>query len=401
MIEILPSETSGTVAAPPSKSAAHRMLIAAALSENASVVKGISGSDDMAATLSCIRALGVPYERKDDEVLFGPHNISRVGKARFDCGESGSTLRFFIPIAARYVEESVFSGSERLIERGIDVYEKVFSEKAVGVEKTAAEIRIKGKLTAGNYVVSGNVSSQYVSGLLFALPLMEGKSTLRVTQPVESRPYIDLTLEILKRSGIKIEESERNFFRIDGGQKYVGGEYETEGDWSNGAALLAFNEIGGKIKVTGLNPFSAQGDKVCTEAFGKLNDENPVIDVSDCPDLAPVLFAVAAMKNGAKFTGTKRLKIKESDRASAMAEELYKCGINTLISENSVVVGGGAKRPREVLSGHNDHRIIMALTVLLSKTGGFIEGENAVKKSYPDFFKDIAKIGVKINEIKR
>ena len=429
-VKIEKSTAEGAVIAPPSKSLAHRLMIACALSQNGGKVVGISDSEDMAATLDCIKALGITSQKNGDTVTFkrerentetdennsktqgfandgngvyanGKNNVYAVGDCLknakfFDCRESGSTLRFFLPIAAAFFDKAVFVGSKRLLERGVEVYEKALGEKGVEVVCDGEKIVLSGRLGSGIYTLRGDVSSQYVSGLLFALPLLCGDSEIRVLPPVESRAYIDLTVDVLKKAGIEIVEKEENVFSIKGNQRYVGGEYVVEGDWSNGAMLLALNELGGNVEVVGLDENSVQGDKVCKTIFKELNEKKAVIDLANCPDLAPIAFCMAAAKEGATFVGTRRLKIKESDRAQAMAQELAKFGIDVEVRENEVVIHkNDIKTPDCAICGHNDHRIVMACSILLSTVGGVIDGAEAVKKSFPNFFETIGKLGVK------
>lgn len=402
------SEAKGRVIAPPSKSIAHRLLIACALACGQSEVKGISESEDMLATLDCIKTLGIAVEKDGDVVRIDSYgaNGNRISedtglekddsKRIFNCRESGSTLRFFIPIASVFFEKSTFEGSQRLLERGVGIYEKTLKEHGVSVSVGKNEIDVCGRLESGAYTLEGNVSSQYVSGLMFALPLLDGDSEIRVKEPVESRAYIDMTIAVLKEVGVDIVEKEKNVFFVKGNQKYRSGKYIVEGDWSNAAMLLALGEIGGKVSVCGLDENSVQGDKICKEIFKKLGEKNPVVDLANCPDLAPICFVVAALKNGAKFTGTRRLKIKESDRAAVMAQELEKFGIDVEVYENDVVVHKNEiKTPCCEICGHNDHRIVMACSVLLSRTGGYINGAEAVKKSFPNFFEKLGELGVK------
>ena len=402
------SEAKGRAIAPPSKSIAHRLLIACALACGKSEVTGISDSEDMLATLDCIKTLGIDAEKDGDVVRIDSNGANenkisedtRFEKDKeehiFNCRESGSTLRFFIPVASVFFEKSTFEGSQRLIERGVGIYEKTLKEHGVSVSVGKEKIDVCGRLGSGAYTLEGNVSSQYVSGLMFALPLLDGDSEIRVKEPVESRAYIDMTIAVLKEVGVDIVEKEKNVFFVKGNQKYLGGKYTVEGDWSNAAMLLALGEIGGEASVCGLDENSVQGDKICKEIFKKLGENDPVVDLANCPDLAPICFVVAALKNGAKFTGTRRLKIKESDRATAMAQELGKFGIDVEVYENEVVVHKNEiKTPCCEICGHNDHRIVMACSVLLSMTGGYIDGAEAVKKSFPNFFNTIGRLGVK------
>ena len=401
-VKILPSKTSGEVSAPPSKSFAHRYLIGSVLSRGKCVIKNIADSDDISATLSCIEQLGGSVTKDGNIVTVIPTNEKQIENAVFDCKESGSTLRFFIPVVlATGAKHCTFSGSERLLARGIKEYEKLFENSDVKIKSDKKSIEVNGTLSAGNYEISGEVSSQYTTGMLFALSRLSGKSTLKITGNAESRAYVDMTIKVLKDFGADITETEKNFFEINGKGRLSPGEFTVEGDWSNAAFLIALSRLVGTISVSGLNENSVQGDRFCTAAFDALDGENAEIDLKDCPDLAPILFAYAAYKNGGKFINTRRLRVKESDRANVMAEELKKFGANVKVYENSVEIEKTQLKPPIVpLCGHNDHRIVMALSVLAAVFGAEIDGAEAVNKSYPDFFRVIKKAGVNVYEIR-
>ena len=401
-VKILPSKTSGEVSAPPSKSFAHRYLIGSVLSRGKCVIKNIADSDDISATFSCIEQLGGSVTKDGNIVTVIPTNEKQIENAVFDCKESGSTLRFFIPVVlATGAKNCTFLGSERLLARGIKEYEKLFENSDVKIKSDEKSIEVNGKLTAGNYEISGEVSSQYTTGMLFALSRLSGKSTLKITGNAESRAYVDMTIKVLKDFGADITETEKNFFEINGKGRLSPGEFTVEGDWSNAAFLIALSRLVGTISVSGLNENSVQGDRFCTAAFDALDGENAEIDLKDCPDLAPILFSYAAYKNGGKFINTRRLRVKESDRANVMAEELKKFGANVKVYENSVEIEKTQLKPPIVpLCGHNDHRIVMALSVLAAVFGAEIDGAEAVNKSYPDFFRVIKKAGVNVYEIR-
>ena len=401
-VKILPSKTSGEVSAPPSKSFAHRYLIGSVLSCGKCVIKNIADSDDISATLSCIEQLGGSVTKDGNIVTVIPTNEKQIENAVFDCKESGSTLRFFIPVVlATGAKNCTFSGSERLLARGIKEYEKLFENSDVKIKSDEKSIEVNGTLSAGNYEISGEVSSQYTTGMLFALSVLDGKSTLKITGNAESRAYVDMTIKVLKDFGADITEPEKNFFEINGKGRLSPGEFTVEGDWSNAAFLIALSRLVGTISVSGLNENSVQGDRFCTAAFDALDGENAEIDLKDCPDLAPILFSYAAYKNGGKFINTRRLRVKESDRANVMAEELKKFGANVKVYENSVEIEKTQLKPPIVpLCGHNDHRIVMALSVLAAVFGAEIDGAEAVNKSYPDFFRVIKKAGVNVYEIR-
>lgn len=401
-VKILPSKTSGEVSAPPSKSFAHRYLIGSVLSRGKCVIKNIADSDDISAMLSCIEQLGGSVTKDGNIVTVIPTNEKQIENAVFDCKESGSTLRFFIPVVlATGAKNCTFSGSERLLARGIKEYEKLFENSGVEIKSDKKSIEVNGTLSAGNYEISGEVSSQYTTGMLFALSVLSGKSTLKITGNTESRAYVDMTIKVLKDFGADIAEPEKNFFEINGKGRLSPGEFTVEGDWSNAAFLIALSRLAGTISVSGLNENSVQGDRFSSVAFDALNGENAEIDLKDCPDLAPILFSYAAYKNGGRFTNTRRLRVKESDRANVMAEELKKFGANVKVYENSVEIEKTQLKPPIVpLCGHNDHRIVMALSVLAAVFGAEIDGAEAVNKSYPDFFRVIKKAGVNVYEIR-
>lgn len=401
-VKILPSKTSGEVSAPPSKSFAHRYLIGSVLSRGKCVIKNIADSDDISATLSCIEQLGGIVTKDGNTVTVIPTNEKQIENAVFDCKESGSTLRFFIPVVlATGAKNCTFFGSERLLARGIKEYEKLFENSDVTIKSDEKSIEVNGTLSAGNYEISGEVSSQYTTGMLFALSVLDGKSTLKITGNAESRAYVDMTIKVLKDFGADIAEPEKNFFEINGKGRLSPDEFTVEGDWSNAAFLIALSRLVGTISVSGLNENSVQGDRFSSVAFDALDGENAEIDLKDCPDLAPILFAYAAYKNGGRFTNTRRLRVKESDRANVMAEELKKFGANVKVYENSVEIEKTQLKPPIVpLCGHNDHRIVMALSVLAAVFGAEIDGAEAVNKSYPDFFRVIKKAGVNVYEIR-
>jgi 3-phosphoshikimate 1-carboxyvinyltransferase len=310
-----------------------------------------------------------------------------------NCRESGSTLRFIIPIALLSGKEITLSGSKRLFERPIDVYEKI----GIAFKKSGDDIIASGAISAGDYNIPGDVSSQFVTGLIFALSSLSGDSKINITTKFESRSYIDLTISALRSFGINVYW-DNNSLIIPGGQAGRGGDLTVEGDWSGAAFILALNHFGGKVTLDGLNGDSLQSDRACVEHFNMLDEGFCEINIEDCPDLGPILFIVAAAKDGARFVGTRRLKIKESDRAEAMKEELQKFGGKLIIEENSVVVKKSALHiPTVTLNGHGDHRIVMALAILCTVYGGEIDGCETVAKSYPNFWNDLITLGIKVS----
>lgn len=390
------SRAAGRVVAPPSKSMSHRALIAAGLAQGKSRIEGIVESEDMLATLEAISALGSHFEKEDYVVSIEGKRQENPVADEVNCRESGSTLRFFIPIFLLGNQEVVLKAHGRLPQRPMGIYENICKEQGLVLERLEDGIRLRGPLKAGEFFVEGNISSQFISGLLFALPLLKEDSVIHLIPPVESRPYIDMTLQVLKEFGISIK-SEGNDLLVQGNQTYQARDYVVEGDYSNAAFLDAYTVLGGSVTVEGLREDSLQGDKVYRTLFETLCNENQVIDLTDCPDLGPVLMAVAAAKNGAVFTGAERLKMKESDRGAAMISELKKFGIKAYYQGEDIVVEKGIlQTPKEILDGYNDHRIVMALSLLLSLTGGSITDAQAVNKSYPHYFNEIKKLGIKV-----
>ncbi|MBQ9358325.1 MAG: 3-phosphoshikimate 1-carboxyvinyltransferase, partial [Abditibacteriota bacterium] len=263
-------------------------------------------------------------------------------------------------------------------------------------DKGPRSLTVRGSLGPGTYRIRGDLSSQFASGLLFVLPLMDGDSRIEFTTPPESLPYIQMTIQVLDMFGVKVN-SDGDALAIPGGQKYLPRDADAEGDWSNAAFLEVLNLFGGSVKTEGLDPDSLQGDKICREYFARLAAGFAEADISQCPDLGPVLFAAAAGLHGGRFTGTARLAIKESDRAAAMAEELAKFGIRCRAEDNEFTVyPGELKAPTVPLYGHNDHRIVMALASLLTVTGGSLRGAEAVNKSWPEYFDTLKTLGVEV-----
>lgn len=391
-----PSRAVGRVDAPPSKSMAHRLLICAGLAKGKSIVHGIARSEDVLATIDCLTALGAVCTVDGDTVTVEGVDVrTATPRNTLSCRESGSTLRFMLPIALLCGKSAMLLGSPSLMQRPMQVYETLCREKDMLYLQDEQSIVVKGPLPSGEYRVAGNISSQFISGLLFALPLATGDSTLVITASVESRSYIHLTIAALRSFGVNVTWRDDHTLFIPGNQSYRPQETTVEGDYSNAAFLDAFSLFGGDVEVENLLPDSLQGDRVYRSYFEMLCKGTPTIHIGDCPDLGPILFAVAAAKHGGIFNGTRRLRIKESDRAAVMAEELKKFGVAVTVYEDTVVVYPvDFHAPTVPLGGHSDHRIVMALSVLLSITGGTLLGAEAVKKSFPDFFENIQALGV-------
>jgi len=396
-VTIEPGKAKGSVQAPPSKSMAHRLLICAAMSEGDSIIKNVSFCEDVLATLDCISALGVRYEKNGNDLTIHGIDITKARpSSELPCRKSGSTIRFLVPIALLCGQNVMLTGAESLLKRPMTVYEQLSKEKGFTFSQDSTSVFVRGPLEAGEYKVAGNISSQFISGLLFALPILKKDSRISIIPPIESRSYIELTISALRDFGVEIKWEDENTLYIKGSQKYRPTDTAVEGDYSGAAFFEALNAVGGEVDISGLREDSIQGDKVYEKLFPLLCKGSPTIHIGDCPDLGPVLFAVAAAKYGGVFTGTARLRIKESDRGAVMAKELEKFGTSVKVMEDTIIVyPADFHRPSEDLYGHDDHRIVMSLAVLLTLTGGTIEGAEAVSKSFPDFFRDLESLSVK------
>lgn len=386
----------GKADAPPSKSMAHRYLIGAALSGEKCILSGVDYSEDILASIDCLKALGAHITTDKDIVTIDSSEFMKVEKPVLKCRESGSTLRFFIPLALCLGKEVTFLGSERLFERPLDIYEELCREKGFTFKKDKNSVTVCGNLQSGTYKIHGNISSQFITGLIFALVYLGKDSCIEIIPPFESASYINLTISALKSFGADVELTDKYTIVIKASEiKSFSGKIE--GDYSNAAFLDAFNHIGSQIEIGNLCPDSLQGDKVYGKYFEMISDGTPTLDISDCPDLGPVLFALAALKNGAVFTGTDRLKAKESDRGAAMHAELSKLGKGLVFGDNTITVPKQSLEYRGIpIDGHNDHRIVMAMSVILTKTGGVLNGTQAVRKSYPSFFEEIKRLGAEV-----
>lgn len=395
VVTINKSTAFGRVKAPPSKSMAHRYLICGALSHE-SEIKGVGFSEDIKATLSCLEALGANIEISGDSVRIGGIDMEKgIKNDKLFCNESGSTLRFLIPLSLLFDRKITLTGTKRLMERSLSVYADICNTTGLKFLQAEDSVTVNGVLKPGKYSVRGDVSSQFISGLMFALPLLQNDSVIDITGSLESGSYLGMTVKALADFGVRISRADENTIYIKGNQTYKARLLTVEGDYSNAAFFDALNALGGNVAVSGLKKDTCQGDAVYKKLFRRLVQGTPEIDISDCPDLGPVLMAVAAANNGGHFTGTHRLKIKESDRSAAMAEELLKFGCRVQVGDNDITVPDcELKTPELPLNGHNDHRIVMSLAVLCTLTGGQIYGAQAVSKSFPDFFERFSSIGV-------
>ena len=411
-LTISPAHLSGTVTPPPSKSIAHRALIAAALSGGISIVSNLADSQDIRATRRCLSALGAGMEELEPGKLrvhgLGNGVVAAPPYAALDCGESGSTLRFLIPVALLVQGEAAFTGRGRLMERPLTPYENLFREKGISwkLEKGVLTIdsgRGYGRLALdpGEYRLPGNVSSQFITGLLFVLPLLEGDSGLILTTSLESRGYVDLTLDVLAQFGIQVEEGEKGF-HVPGNQRYQSREFTVEADWSQAAFWYAANFAGGQVNIQGLNMDSRQGDREVALDYWKLARPGDVeLDVSQCPDLLPPLAAMAAVRAGKTvFSHAARLRMKESDRLSTVAAALRALGGRAEEGADSLTVWGVEQLPGGGrVDCANDHRIAMmaAVCAAYARKPTELLGAECVKKSYPEFWDHFVQLGGEVH----
>lgn len=394
----------GELSIPASKSCAHRALICAALAEGRSVISGVTMSKDIEATIGAMTALGASFSVEESTITVD--GISEVPeKALIDCCESGSTLRFVLPIAAALGIESVFSGRGRLPQRPIDIYFRELGRNGADFHSRTMPYIISGKLRGERYEVEGNVSSQFVTGLLFALPLLGEDSEIILTSHLESRPYVEITLDMLSRFGISIEKT-YNSFRIKGGQKYKPHDETIEGDYSQAAFFFVANALGSDVKINNLLPDSVQGDRRITDIIASASKNGTVsgfrADCSDIPDLVPILAVLGAF--GAKESviyNAERLRIKESDRLSATADMLNALGGDVTVTQDGLVIRPTGSMHGGSIDSVGDHRIAMAAAIAATRISEdvVIKGAEAVEKSYPEFFRDYAKLGGKANVI--
>ena len=406
-LQITPKKLSGPVTPPPSKSQAHRLLIAAALSGGVSVLRGLADSDDIRATRRCLAALGAGMEDLPDGSLrvhgLGHGIVMAPPFATLDCGESGSTLRFLIPVALLVQGEASFTGHGRLMERPLRPYEDLFQEKGVAWDLTDGLLTVNGgrgydapALDPGEYRLPGNVSSQFFTGLLFALPLLDGDSALVSTTPLESRDYLEMTRQALAAAGVTSQWADENTLLVPGRQKYQPFAAAVEADWSQAGFWYAADFLDSRVDIRGLNPDSAQGDKVVSELYWRLaRPGDAEIDVSGCPDLLPPLAVMAAVRSGAtRFTNAARLRMKESDRLSTAAALLTALGGQAEEGPDFLTVHGGPLSGGTVDCA-NDHRIAMAAAIAATACAGpvTVRGAECVKKSYPDFWEVYQALG--------
>lgn len=424
-VVLSPAQLHGSIVIPPSKSISHRAILCAAMADGVSRIAPIAPSQDMEATVRCIRALGASAVRDgaalliDGRGLFAPeHGASAASPAVLDCGESGSTLRFLIPLAAAGGVPAVFTGRGRLPERPIGCFCDCLPPAGTELQTSGGlPLTIHGKLRSGNFSLPGNVSSQFITGLLMALPLLDGDSTITLTTPLESAAYIDLTLDVMRSFGVTAQRTESGW-SIPGNQRYRAQDYTVEGDWSQAAFFLGAGLLGSRLSLCGLRRDSAQGDRACEPLFTAMGavtrwEDNvlqvfsgekraAVIDASQIPDLVPVLAACAAFCPGeTQILNAARLRIKESDRLQTTAALIRALGGSVRELADGLQITGISSLPGGSCGGANDHRIVMAAAIAaLGCTGPVtVSDAHSVKKSFPDFFEQYNRLGGHANVI--
>ena len=387
-VTILPGTLKGAVTPPSSKSQTHRAVLALMLAQGEGKLSNLAVSEDIQATQDCVAALKNGQPAQAD------------GLPLLDCGESGSTLRFLIPVALAVRGGGHFTGRGRLMERPQGPYIRLFEEKGILWNQEGTCLTVAGQLEPGVYALPGNVSSQFITGLLYALPLLPGDSRIVLTTPLESRGYVDMTLDMLRRFDIKVEEQEDGFL-VPGNQTYQARDLTLEADWSGAAFWYAANFLGAQVDIQGLNPDSVQGDRQIGTLYWKLARPGDVdIDLSQCPDLAPPLAAMAAVRKGTtRFVHAGRLRMKESDRLETIARTLNALGAKAQVWEDTLTLEGVDHLEGGTVDGCNDHRIAMmaAVAAVACKEPVTILGAECVKKSYPRFWEDYTALGGEIH----
>lgn len=424
-LKINPKKLTGSVKIPPSKSMAHRAVICSALSDGVSKISNLEFSDDIIATINAMRALGAVITNNEGYLeVKGINSEELLGKREFerviDCNESGSTLRFLVPIALAFEGVTRFVGRGNLGKRPLNTYYEIFDKQGIEYEykEGILDLVVSGLLKSDEFRVKGDISSQFISGLLFALPLLDGDSKVVITTELESKGYIDLTLAALRDFGIEVINNNYKEFIIKGNQKYKSRDYRVEGDYSQGAFFLSANAIGSDVKVLDLREESLQGDKEVIDILERMGVDieikdsaisvnkselkSTIIDASQCPDIIPTLSVVAALSDGiTEIINAERLRIKECDRLTAVRQELNKLGAKIQEKKDGLIIEGVKELDGGVeVWSHKDHRIAMSLAIASTrcKSPIILKDFECVSKSYPNFFEDFKMLGGNFSE---
>lgn len=416
-LTITPTKLKGTVNIPPSKSMAHRAIICASLAKGISVIDHIDFSDDMIATVEGMRALGAEIKEEANRLIIDGRKTFTTETACIDCNESGSTLRFLVPLSISTPRKVNFIGRGNLGKRPLDTFYTIFKEQGISYSFKEGELDlvINGALKGGTFRMPGNISSQFISGLLFTLPLLQEDSTIHITTSLESKGYIDLTLQMLTIFGIQVENVNQAYhtFKIKGKQAYQPTQYTVEGDYSQAAFYLVAAALGSQVESQLLDVNSLQGDKACIAILEKMGataewlnkdtltmKEKPLggitVDARQCPDIIPVItVALAVSKGESRIINGSRLRIKECDRLHAIANELNKLGADITELEDSLIIRGVKSLKGGKVHSHHDHRIAMSMAIASTVCEGVVElvAPECVSKSYPGFFEDFRALG--------
>lgn len=425
-IKVTPSPLCGEVKIPPSKSISHRAIISASLSDGVSKVSNVAFSEDITATLEAMKSLGVKVLKVEQETkdtskvtIDGTSKLTLLNDT-IDCAESGSTIRFLMPLVTLTESKVKVTGRGRLVERPMETYYEIFDKQGIEYQTTNGQlpVTIEGKLKAGTFGMRGDISSQFITGLLFTLPLLDGDSKIIITTELESKGYVDLTLDMLKKFDIEVENNNYKEFKVRGNQKYLAHDYKVEGDYSQVAFWIVGALLNGEILCKDLDLDSLQGDRVVLDIVKEMGGhieeldgailvkksktKGTIIDASECPDIIPVLSVLAAVSEGeTRVINGKRLRIKESDRLNSTATIINMLGGDVEELEDGLVIRGVEKFKGGVtVDSFGDHRIAMALGVASSVCDEpiVITNSHVVSKSYPNFWEDFAKVGGKIDE---
>jgi len=414
-MEFSKSSLKGEIDAPSSKSYTHRAIIAAALAKGKSKITNITYSDDVYATIRAVEAFGAKVEQHDDYCYISGVKKLRKITETVDCNESGSTLRFMIPIYVLTGKRFRVTGEDSLMRRPLTIYEELFTQDDHVFSLENGLLTVDAKLSPATYEIDGTISSQFLTGLMFALPLLKGDSTIKIKNHLESKSYIDITIDLLAEFGIKIKEIDDGYY-IKGNQIYQARDYAVEGDYSQAAFFLVGGQLNGAIRINNLDHDSPQGDQVIVDIIRemrgrviyseeglvceKTSTKGTVIDIQDCPDLGPILSLLASVSEGTtKIINIERLRIKESDRVASTVDTLKTLGADISSKQDHILIHGKSYlKGGATVDSHNDHRIAMmvAIASLIAKEPITLTNPYAINKSYPSFYKDFQALGGKL-----
>lgn len=413
---VYPGKCSGIVQIPPSKSMSHRAIICAALASGTSTISNIAYSDDIIATIGAMRCIGADINENGDTLtITGVNSVINPTTTTIDAHESGSTLRFIIPILSLSGKRITFTGRNRLLYRPQNVYKDIFDKQGLYFSQTTNELVIEGALQPQEYTIDGSISSQFISGLLFTLPLLPSDSTIHIIPPFESESYVTLTIDLLSKFGIQIGRIDALTYAIKGNQKYQASNYRVEGDYSQLAFHAVLGALNNDLELRGISHNSKQGDRVIINILreagvsiedtidGYIVHHSPIMsitaDLADCPDLGPILCVLGCYADTFQLSNCQRLRIKESDRIAAMGNALRPVGSIITSDESNIFIKNNQPYHGNVtVDGAKDHRIVMSMSVMATLLDSplTITNAEAINKSYPSFFDDLTKLGIEV-----